>query len=217
MGFLERYEDALKVADEGWQFRAHRGSEAGDSAQFVAEAGDGPFVGTMVGFPDTSGSDAVWLGGVRDACLARSAPSRDRRTARCCRRLGAQPQCFPHAARGARGQCVGARVLSPARLCRDRAACAACWIRPRTSSSWRCRSTQPTEVRAAPTSFVTVRQLRVVTVPSKFCSSTASISAARSDAVRAPQVGGLPANRELLRIPGVVDELAQSASDHLHQ
>ena len=64
MGFLERYEDALKVADEGWQFRAHRGSEAGDSAQFVAALGDGPFVGTMVGFPDTSGSDAVWLAAV---------------------------------------------------------------------------------------------------------------------------------------------------------
>ena len=122
MGFLERYEDALKVADEGWQFRAHRGSEAGDSAQFVAALGDGPFVGTMVGFPDTSGSDEVCWRGVRHACLARSRSSRDRRTPRCCRRLGAQPQCFPHAARGARGQCVGARVLSPARLCRDRAA-----------------------------------------------------------------------------------------------
>jgi ribosomal protein S18 acetylase RimI-like enzyme len=64
IGFLERYEDALLIADEGWQFRAHRGSEAGDSAQFVAEVGDGLFVGTMVGFPDTSGSDAVWLAAV---------------------------------------------------------------------------------------------------------------------------------------------------------
>jgi ribosomal protein S18 acetylase RimI-like enzyme len=81
MGFLERYEDALKVADEGWQFRAHRGSEAGDSAQFIAELRptmrsasgaeeadqwrrDGSFLGTMVGFPDTSGSDEVWLAAV---------------------------------------------------------------------------------------------------------------------------------------------------------
>jgi ribosomal protein S18 acetylase RimI-like enzyme len=64
MGFLERYEDALRVADEGWQFRAHRGSETGDSAQFVAETQDGSFLGTMVGFPDTSGSDAVWLAAV---------------------------------------------------------------------------------------------------------------------------------------------------------
>jgi ribosomal protein S18 acetylase RimI-like enzyme len=64
MGFLERYEDALRIADEGWQFRAHRGSEAGDSAQFVAEAGDGTFLGTMVGFPDASGSDAAWLAAV---------------------------------------------------------------------------------------------------------------------------------------------------------
>jgi ribosomal protein S18 acetylase RimI-like enzyme len=64
IGFLERYEDALKIADEGWQFRAHRGSDAGDSAQFVAAQGDGPFVGTMVGFPDGAGSDAVWLAAV---------------------------------------------------------------------------------------------------------------------------------------------------------
>lgn len=67
MGFLERYEDALKITDEGWQFRAHRGSEAGDSAQFVADQcgrEDGSFLGTMVGFPDTSGSDEVWLAAV---------------------------------------------------------------------------------------------------------------------------------------------------------
>ena len=64
MGFLERYDDALGIEDEGWQFRAHRGSETGDSAQFVAIGGDDTFIGTMVGFPDTSGSDAVWLAAV---------------------------------------------------------------------------------------------------------------------------------------------------------
>ena len=54
MGFLERYEDALRIADDRWQYRARRGSENGDSAQFVAELGDGSFVGTMLGFPDAA-------------------------------------------------------------------------------------------------------------------------------------------------------------------
>jgi ribosomal protein S18 acetylase RimI-like enzyme len=64
MGFLERYEDALLLADEKWQYRARRGSETGDSAQFVAERLDGTFVGTMIGFPDSVEPGVVWLAAV---------------------------------------------------------------------------------------------------------------------------------------------------------
>jgi ribosomal protein S18 acetylase RimI-like enzyme len=64
MGFLERYEDALRIADDRWQYRARRGSENGDSAQFVAERGDGSFVGTMLGFPDAAEPNVVWLAAV---------------------------------------------------------------------------------------------------------------------------------------------------------
>ena len=82
MGYLERYEDALLVDDEEWQYRARRGSDAGDSAQFVAElrptmrsasgadgadqcgSEDGSFVGTMVGFPDNSASGLFWIAAV---------------------------------------------------------------------------------------------------------------------------------------------------------
>ena len=146
MGFLERYEDALKVADEGLAISRSSGQRGGRLGPVRGCTGrralcrnHGRLSGHLRLRRGVAGS------GVRHACLARSRSSRDRRTPRCCRRLGAQPQCFPHAARGARGQCVGARVLSPARLCRDRAAQAVIrWTRPRTSSSWRCRSTQPT-------------------------------------------------------------------------
>lgn len=64
MGYLERYEDALLIAEEGWQHRARRGSENGDSAQFVAESADGSLLGTMVGFPDAAEPHVVWLAAV---------------------------------------------------------------------------------------------------------------------------------------------------------
>ena len=56
IAFCERYADALEVSDQGWQARAARGAEGGDSFQVLAWLRDLP-VATAVGFLD--GDDAV--------------------------------------------------------------------------------------------------------------------------------------------------------------
>ena len=56
VAFCERYADALAEPDEGWQARAARGAEGGDSFQLLAWQRDLP-VATSVGFRD--GDDAV--------------------------------------------------------------------------------------------------------------------------------------------------------------
>ncbi len=56
VAFCERYADAVAEPDEGWQARAARGAEGGDSFQLLAWQRDLP-VATCVGFRD--GDDAV--------------------------------------------------------------------------------------------------------------------------------------------------------------
>jgi ribosomal protein S18 acetylase RimI-like enzyme len=56
IAFCERYADAVRETDEGWQARTARGAEGGDSFQVLAWLRDLP-VATSVGFLD--GQDAV--------------------------------------------------------------------------------------------------------------------------------------------------------------
>ncbi|WEH41018.1 GNAT family N-acetyltransferase [Streptomyces sp. AM 2-1-1] len=66
VAFLETYESALEQPDVFWQERTARGAEGDEAAQFVAEAADGTWAGTvtvLVERPDR----AARFGGAVDA------------------------------------------------------------------------------------------------------------------------------------------------------
>ena len=208
------------IADEGGNFAlieaARRATRPSSSPTNVARGRAVP--GTMVGFRTPQFRRSVAGCGLRHACLARSRSSRCRRAPRCCRRLGAQPECFPHTARGARGQRVGGRVLPPARLCRDRAAQAVSAGPVRG----RARHGAAAPPRGAEGLCSSVKQLTKLRdrPPVAGCDRASNFARrrphqrTRRDAVGAPEVRGLPANRELLRRPGVVTACA-TCCDHV--
>ncbi|MEU6381057.1 GNAT family N-acetyltransferase [Streptomyces sp. NPDC046909] len=61
VAFLETYEDALAHPDSFWQERAARSSEGEGSLQFVAEAEDGAWVGSVVMLIEAAGT-TDWAG-----------------------------------------------------------------------------------------------------------------------------------------------------------
>lgn len=58
IAFLETYEKALPQPDSFWQERTDRAVAGGDVRQFVAEAPDGRWVGSVTGIVERAGAEA---------------------------------------------------------------------------------------------------------------------------------------------------------------
>ncbi|MBW5487053.1 GNAT family N-acetyltransferase [Streptomyces bambusae] len=59
IAFLETYEKASAQPDSFWQDRTQRAAESATVRQFVAEAPDGTWVGSVTVFVEAAGSDSV--------------------------------------------------------------------------------------------------------------------------------------------------------------
>ncbi|MCX5398037.1 GNAT family N-acetyltransferase [Streptomyces sp. NBC_00102] len=64
VAFLETYESAVEEPDSFWQQRTARGAEGSDVAQFVAEAADGRWMGSVTVLVERPDREAVFGGTV---------------------------------------------------------------------------------------------------------------------------------------------------------